>query len=162
MLFSVTGKMRMLLAGFLLANLLALGEGFTMKHTYTYQHYYLGDAKLRQPSAADDKFKQCCAHQIQSDSCTDEMCTFSGISKMTPSQFLTSSWKCKTDLPKMWKCASQMTDLSPCCIGSGVPGKCLNYCNGTARLRMDFSGALACLPYSSPIIRCFKKNFLTL
>ncbi|KAL3993929.1 DB module family protein [Acanthocheilonema viteae] len=123
--------------------------------TQNFYQYHLGDEELMKPSEADFKFMDCCSKEIGENTCTNHLCSFSGISKMTYFEFLSTIKKCQSKTTKIWKCGTKMSNQISCCMKSGVPKECLGYCSGIPRAK------LSCLFHSSQIIHCFRKNLLS-
>ncbi|VDO46854.1 unnamed protein product [Onchocerca flexuosa] len=78
--------------------------------------YFLGDEELMVPSRADERFRECCIAEIGDFYCTNQLCSISSISRMTPSALISHVLQCSRKMRKIWSCASQMRDQSDCCI----------------------------------------------
>ncbi|OZC07820.1 DB module [Onchocerca flexuosa] len=122
--------------------------------------YFLGDEELMVPSRADERFRECCIAEIGDFYCTNQLCSISSISRMTPSALISHVLQCSRKMRKIWSCASQMRDQSDCCIERNVPEYCLNYCNGKMRLNLRQPEFL-CFLHSKQIIQCLKDNLLS-
>ena len=90
---------------------------------------------------------QCCGRENVSDVCMS-VCTFN----LNVDSILSTAFECLPDFNKFLKCASDQSDHRSCCLRSGVPKNCLDWCRGYA---IEEDNDYCLLSHTKQIFSCF-------